>query len=149
LGAMVASKRQMTWPPGAHANTFGGNPISCAAALVTLRLIEGGYMQNAARMGERFLERLRRMQANHPSIGDVRGLGLMVAVELVQDKGTKEPATELREIVVQKCFERGLLILGCGMSAIRFVPALNVTADLVDQGLDIFEQALTEAEHKA
>ena len=105
-------------------------------------------MQNAARMGERFLERLRRMQANHPSMGDVRGLGLMVAVELVQDKDTKEPAPELRDAVVQECFENGLLMLGCGMSAVRFVPALNVTADVVDEGLDIFEHALTEAEHK-
>jgi 4-aminobutyrate aminotransferase len=145
---MVASKRQMTWPSGAHGNTFGGNPISCAAALVTIRLIEGGYMRNAARMGERFLERLLRIQANHPSMGDVRGLGLMVAAELVKDKDTKEPAPELRDAVVQECFEKGLLMLGCGMSAVRFVPALNVTADVVDAGLDIFEHALTEAEHQ-
>jgi 4-aminobutyrate aminotransferase len=148
LGAMVASKRQMTWPSGAHGNTFGGNPLSCAAAMATIRLIEGGYMQNAARMGERFLERLRGMQAEHPSIGDVRGLGLMVAVELVKDKSSKEPATELRDAVVQKCFENGLLMLGCGMSSVRFVPALNVTAEVVDAGLELFERALTEAEHQ-
>jgi 4-aminobutyrate aminotransferase len=147
LGAMVAKKRFMTWPPGAHANTFGGNPVSCAAALATIKLIEGGYMQNAARMGERFLEQLRRMQARHRSMGDVRGIGLMVGVELVQDKDTRQPAVELRDAVVQRCFEKGLLILGCGMSAIRFVPALNVSADLVDQGLKTFEQALTECEN--
>jgi 4-aminobutyrate aminotransferase len=143
---MVASKRQMTWPSGAHGNTFGGNPISCAAALATIRLIEGGYMQNAARMGERFMERLKHMQGKHPSMGDVRGLGLMIGVELVKDKDTKEPAVELRDAVVQKCFEQGLLILGCGMSTVRFMPALNITADLVDEGLEIFERALTQAE---
>jgi len=148
LGAMVARKRQMTWPSGAHANTFGGNPISCAAALATIRLIEGGYMQNAARMGERFMEQLKRMQAEHRSMGDVRGLGLMIGVELVKDKDTKEPAVDLRDAVVQKCFEKRLLILGCGMSTARFMPALNITEDLVDEGLDIFAEALTEAENE-
>lgn len=148
LGAMVAKKHLMTWPPGAHGNTFGGNPICCAAALATIRLVEGGYMANAARMGERIMERLRRMQADHRSMGDVRGLGLMIGMELVKDKETKEPAADLRDAVVQKCFEKRLLILGCGMSTARFMPALNVTADVTDQGLDIFEQALTEAENE-
>ncbi len=146
LGAMVAKKRLMTWPRGAHGNTFGGNPISCAAALATIRLIEGGYMQNSARMGERFMQRLQRMQAGHPSMGDVRGLGLMIGIELVKDKDTREPAGELRDAVVHACFERGLLALGCGMSTVRFMPALNITADVVDRGLEIFEQTLTEAE---
>jgi len=147
LGAMVAKKRLMTWPPGAHGNTFGGNPVSCAAALATIRLIEGGYMQNAARMGERFKERLERMRAEHFSMGDVRVLGLMIGIELVKDKDTREPAPELRDAVIQKCFEKGLLILGCGISTARFMPALNITADVVDEGLEIFEQALTEAEN--
>jgi 4-aminobutyrate aminotransferase len=146
LGAMVAKKRLMTWPPGAHGNTFGGNPVSCAAALATIRLVEGGYVQNAARMGERFADRLRHLQAVHPSMGDVRALGLMIGIELVKDKATKEPASELRDSVVQRCFERGLLSLGCGMSTVRFMPALNIAADLVDEGLKIFEEALTEAE---
>jgi len=146
LGAMVAKKRLMTWPRGAHGNTFGGNPISCAAALATIRLIEDGYMHNAARMGERFMERLKRIQPEHPSMGDVRGLGLMIGIELVKDRDTREPAAELRDAVVQACFERGLLALGCGMSTVRFMPALNITADLVDEGLDIFEEALSEAE---
>ncbi len=146
LGAMVAKKRLMTWPRGAHGNTFGGNPISCAAALATIRLIEGGYMENAARMGERFMQRLQRIQPEHRSMGDVRGLGLMIGIELVKDSDTREPAAELRDAVVQACFERRLLALGCGMSTVRFMPALNITADLVDEGLDIFEEALTEAE---
>jgi len=149
LGAMVAQKRLMTWPPGAHGNTFGGNPVSCAAAMATIRLIEGSYMHNAAQMGERLIERLHRMQPNHPSIGDVRGLGLMVGMELVQDKSNKEPAIELRDAVVQKCFEKGLLILGCGPSTVRFMSALNVSADVIDQGLEILEEALTEAESEA
>ena len=96
LGAMVAKKRLMTWPAGAHGTTFGGNPISCAAALATIRLVEGGYMQNAEMMGRRFTERLQRMQTGHPSMGDVRGLGLMVGVELVKDRATREPAADLR-----------------------------------------------------
>lgn len=146
LGAMVASKRQMTWHPGSHGNTFGGNPVSCAAALATLRLIEGGFMQNAAVMGDRFMEQLKSMQSRHKSMGDVRGLGLMVATELVKDKATKEPAVDLRDAVVEKCFEKGLLVLACGMSAVRFIPPLNISADLVDEGLRLFEEALTEAE---
>jgi 4-aminobutyrate aminotransferase-like enzyme len=89
---------------------------------------------------------LHRMQAAHPSIGDVRGLGLMIGVELVKDKDTKEPAVELRGAVVQRCFETGLLIQGCGMSTVRFMPALNVTPDLIDEGLEIFERVLTELE---
>jgi 4-aminobutyrate aminotransferase len=146
LGAMIAKKRFMTWPPGAHATTFGGNPVSCAAALATIRLIENGYMQNAARMGERFIERLRNIQPNHRSMGDVRGLGLMVGVELVKDKATKEPAVELRDAVIQGCFKAGLLVLGCGMSTLRFMPALNIPSDLVDEGLTIFENVLSNAE---
>jgi 4-aminobutyrate aminotransferase len=149
LGAMVAKRRLMTWPPGAHGNTFGGNPVSCAAAMATIRLIEGSYMHNAAQMGELLLGRLGRMQAAHPSIGDVRGLGLMVAVELVQDKESKEPAAGLRDAVVQKCFEKGLLILGCGASTVRFMSALNVTEDVINEGLDLFEEALAEAESEA
>lgn len=146
LGAMVAKQRLMTWPPGAHGNTFGGNPISCAAALATIRLIEGSYMQNAARMGDRFMQRLKRVQPEHPSMGDVRGLGLMIGIELVRDKDTREPAADLRDAVVQACFGKGLLVLGCGVSTVRFMPALSITADLVDEGLNLFEEALSEAE---
>ncbi len=146
LGAMIARKSLMTWPSGAHGNTFGGNPISCAAAMATIRLLENGYMENATRMGERLLQGLIEMEPRHPSIGDVRGLGLMVGVELVKDRSTKEHATELRNAVVQKCFERGLLLLGCGLSTIRFMPSLNVTADIIDEGLRILDEALTEAE---
>ncbi|MBC7264324.1 MAG: acetyl ornithine aminotransferase family protein [Chloroflexi bacterium] len=147
LGVMAARRSLMTWPPGAHGNTFGGNPISCAAALATIRLIEEeDYLGNAERMGKYMLENLRRMQADHPSMGDVRGLGLMIGVEIVKDKATREPVPDLRNAVVQGSFERGLLILGCGPTSLRFMPALNVTQDAVDEALVIFEDALTEAE---
>jgi len=99
-------------------------------------------------MGERFMERLKSMQAKHPTMGDVRGKGLMVGVELVKDKTSTEPATQLRDAVVQQCFESGLLMLGCGISSVRFVPALNVPAALVDQGLEIFEHVLSKAEEE-
>jgi len=148
LGAIIARKSLMTWGPGAHANTFGGNPVACAAALVTIRLLEEGYMDNAARMGEYILGRVREMQRRHPAIGDVRGKGLMVGVELVMDRKTKEPAHDLRERVVEKAFHRGLLLLGCGTCAVRFMPPLNISRELVDEGLAIFESALTDAEEE-
>ena len=149
LGAMVAKRSLMTWPSGAHANTFGGNPVACAAAMATIRLIENGFMQNAISVGERFMERLKGMQANHVSMGDVRGLGLMVGVELVMDRDSREPANALRDALVLRCFEQGLLILGCGPNAVRFVPALNISANLADEGLRVFEEALTAVEISA
>jgi 4-aminobutyrate aminotransferase len=146
LGAMVARQSVMTWPRGAHGNTYGGNPLSCAAALTTIRLIEEGYMQNAARQGAFLMEALAAMQSRHPSIGDVRGQGLMIGVEFVKDPATKEPAIELRDAVVHNAFERGLLLLGCGQSVLRIVPPLNIDRTLIEEGLAILEEALTEAE---
>ena len=149
VGAMVARKSLMTWPPGAHSNTFGGNPICCVAALETIRLIEGGFMENAARMGQRMLDRLNEIADDHPSIGDVRGKGLMIGIELVKDKATKEPAPEMRNQVVQRAFEKGLLLLGCGPNTMRFMPALNIPQDIADEGLAIFKETLTEVEKEA
>lgn len=149
IGAMVARKSLMIWPPGAHGNTFGGNPVCCAAALATIRLVEGGFMENAARMGQRMLDRLNEIADDHPSIGDVRGKGLMIGIELVKDKATKEPAPELRDEVIQRAFEKGLLLLGCGPNTARFMPALNIPQDIADEGLAIFEAALTEIEREA
>jgi len=146
LGAMVARKEVMTWPPGAHGNTFGGNPICCAAALATIKLIEGGLMENAAKMGQYMLGRARAMEAEHPTIGDVRGKGLMIGIELVEDKESKKPARALRDDLIQRAFKKGLLILGCGASTIRLMPALTIDGQTVDEGLAIFEEALTEAE---
>ena len=120
LGLMVARHSLIKqWQQGAHGNTYGGNPIACAAALATLDLIENGYMDNAAKMGEYILDALHEMQVRHPSMGDVRGKGLMIGVEFVKDRSSKEPASELTERVVNLAFERGLLMLSCGASVTK------------------------------
>jgi 4-aminobutyrate aminotransferase and related aminotransferases len=149
MGAMVARKSVVTWPKGSHGNTYGGNPLACAAALVTLDLIEHGYMQNASQVGNYILNRLQEIQADHPSIGCVRGIGLMIGVEFVKDPLTKEPATELRNRVEELAFERGLLTLGCGRSTIRISPALCLTQAEAEEGLEIFEEAIRIAEDSA
>jgi 4-aminobutyrate aminotransferase len=147
MGAMAARRSiGAKWKPGAHGNTYGGNPIACVSALKTLELVENGMMQNAAEMGVYILDALAEMQTRHPSIGDVRGIGLMIGVELVRDRKTKEPARALRSAVVHRCFERGLLTLGCGYSTIRFMPPLMIEKEWVAEGLEIFESALTETE---
>ncbi|MBI3327050.1 MAG: acetyl ornithine aminotransferase family protein [Nitrospinae bacterium] len=149
LGAMLARKSVMSWPPGAHGNTFGGNPIACAAALSTIRLIENGLMQNAAQQGRVILDALEAMMPRHSSIGHVRGKGLMIGVEFVKDKSSKEPARELRDAVVRNAFERGLLLLGCGRSVVRIAPPLNIERPLIEEGLEILEDAVAEAEKMA
>jgi 4-aminobutyrate aminotransferase len=146
LGAMIARQSVMTWPRGAHGSTYAGNPLACAAALATIRLIENGLMGNAAEQGKFLLEALAAMRPRHPSIGDIRGRGLMIGIELVRDQVTKEPATELCNAILYKAFEHGLLVLSCGRSVVRVVPALNIARPLVEEGLALFEQALTEAE---
>ncbi len=146
LGAMLARKSVMNWPPGAHGNTYGGNPLSCAAASATIDLLQGGLLENAATVGQYTLEALEEIAARHPSIGEVRGKGLMIGVEFVKDRATKERAPELRNAVIHSSFERGLLLLGCGRNTVRFTPPLNVTPAEIDEGLGIFEAALTEVE---
>ncbi len=146
IGAMIARSEIMRWKPGAHASTFGGNPLSCAAALATIELIEGEFMQNAARMGEVCIGELKKIQKRHPSIVRVEGKGLMVVAELAKDSVSKESYPELRDDIVQRAFKKGLLILGCGTSAIRVVPPLSISKELVEEGLAIFEEALGEAE---
>ncbi len=146
LGACVARKSVMDWAPGTHGNTYGGNPVSCAASLATIDLIEKGYMQNAAEVGAYALEALEEIKARHPSIGDVRGKGLMIGVEFVKDRETKEPAGDLTENIVEKGFERGLLMLSCGKSVIRIAPPLCITKSEMDEGLKLFEESLSAAE---
>jgi 4-aminobutyrate aminotransferase len=147
LGALIARRSVMTWQPGSHGNTFGGSPISCAAALATIDVIEReGLLQHAAEMGEYILDALAEMQARHPTIGDVRGKGLMIGVEFVLDKNTKEPAHDLAEDITRRAFDKGVLMLPCGLSTIRLSPALNIPRPLVDEALAIFEEAITEAE---
>ena len=145
LGAMVAPSDIMNWEAGSHASTFGGNPLSCRAALVTVSLLESGLMDNARVQGERLMDGLRTLQASHECMGDVRGLGLMVAVELVRDRERKTPAGDLRDEIIQAAFRKGLLLLGCGNNSIRFCPALTVSADEIDVCLSIFETAMTAA----
>jgi 4-aminobutyrate aminotransferase len=145
LGATVARASLMTWPPGAHASTFGGNPVSCAAALVTIALLEEELVANAARMGEHMMERLREWPGRFRNVGDVRGLGLMIGIELVRDRETKERAPELRDCVVEQAFRRGLLVLGAGENTIRLCPPLVVTRDQCDFALETIEECLTAA----
>ena len=144
LGITCARADVMTWPPGAHASTFGGNPVACAAALVTIRLLREQYIQNAATVGDYLIGALRELQHKHPIIGDVRGRGLMIGVELARDRSTKERAVEERNALVQAMFRRGVLILGAGRNAIRFAPPLVITKDQADALLRIFDESLTE-----
>jgi 4-aminobutyrate aminotransferase len=147
LGAMVARRSLMDWPPGAHGNTYGGNPLSCAAALETIRLLEGGLIDNAAQVGQYTLDALEEIAVRHPSIGQTRGKGLMIGVEFVKDRATKERAPDIRNHMIHGAFERGLLLLGCGRNTVRITPPLTITTGEIDEGLEIFEDALTEAEH--
>ncbi len=149
LGACIARQSIMDWERGSHGNTFGGNPLACAAALATIDLIENEYLANAQEVGQYTLDALEEIQARHPSIGDVRGKGLMIGVEFVEDRQTKEPAKHLYERVVDLAFERGLLLLGCGKSVIRVAPALSINKSEIDEGLSIFEEAVTLAEQEA
>lgn len=146
MGAMVARKHIATWPRGSHGNTFGGNPLACAATLATLELIENEYMENAACIGSYALSRLGQMMENHPSIGMVRGIGLMIGIEFVESRESKKPAESLRNQIVQLAFERGLLTLGCSKSTLRISPPLCITKKEMDEGLDTLEEAITLAE---
>ncbi len=143
LGAIVSKDEVMDWPPGSHASTFGGNPVSCRAALATLDLLEGGYIANATERGRQLKQGLQRLQQHHPAIREVRGLGLMVAMDLA-DERNNSPAPMLRDEVVQAAFHRGLLLLGCGESAVRFCPPLCVSSEQVETALQLVDAVLTE-----
>ena len=145
MGACVARADLMDWKPGAHASTFGGNPVAIAAALKTIELLEGGLVANAAAVGDYLQEGLRRLARKHDCIGDVRGLGLMVGCELVQGGGSHEAAPELRDRVEVECFNRGLIVLGCGYNTIRWSPPLTLTREHVDVALEIFDEAIAAA----
>jgi len=145
LGAAVAAAELMDWEGGSHANTFGGNPVACAAALQVLDVIrEEKLMENATRQGAYLMKRLKEMQQKYPLIGDVRGKGLMVGAEFVKDQETKEPAPKELEEVMNKCFRRGLAIITAGKSTMRFAPPLIITREIIDEGLEIFEGAVKE-----
>src|SRR5512136_2437828 len=142
LGVMFAREDLVTWTRGAHGNTYGGNPLACAAALATIELIENEYMQNASDMGEYIMDIMEEIQARHPSIGCVRGKGLMIGVEFVKDRGTKEADSKLRDQIVDNAFLRGLLLLGCGSSTIRIAPPLSVNKNEINEAMEIFEEAI-------
>jgi 4-aminobutyrate aminotransferase len=146
LSACVSRAGIMDWVPGSHASTFGGNPVSIAAALATMKILEREGIANAARVGELILERVRGWKQTHRLVGDVRGRGLMIGVELVKDKATREPAGDIRNRIVTLAFERGLMILGCGESSIRICPPLIVSEQEASVALDIMEEALTLVE---
>jgi 4-aminobutyrate aminotransferase len=147
IGAVVAKKRIMErWSRGAHGNTFGGNPLCCAAALATLDLVEREYAANAAAVGEHFMGRLREMQKRFDVIGEVRGKGLMIGMELVKDRASRAPAKELCEAVLHRAFHNGLLLLSCGASTVRFMPPLLVTRAEVDEAVALLEASLAEAQ---
>jgi 4-aminobutyrate aminotransferase len=144
LGAMVARAEIMDWEAGSHASTFGGNPLSCKAALATIQLLEDRLIENAAIQGEYLMRQLAILQKNHECMGDVRGKGLMIGVEFVKDRETKERAGDWRDGIIMKAFQKGLLLLGCGENTIRFCPALTLTRDEADACLTIFEEAMRE-----
>ena len=145
IGMMVGARKFMEkWPPGSHANTFGGNPVCCAAALATLKLVTGRYMENARLMGQRATERLQKLAQEFPIIGEVRGRGLMIGVEFVKDRASKAPAKEFATRLVTRAFENGLLLLECGASGLRIIPPLMIEAPLLDEGLDILHRSIRE-----
>lgn len=146
LGAIIARESVMDWPKGSHGNTYGGNPIACAAALATIELIESEYMENARVVGEYAKDALEEIASSHPCIGQVRGIGLMLGVEFNKENSAHRPDEALRDQVVENAFERGLLLLGCGKSTIRFSPPLCVTCEEVDEAMLIFEEAISVAE---
>jgi 4-aminobutyrate aminotransferase len=144
IGAIIARESVSTWESGSHGSTYGGNPVCCAAALATLDLVQGGLMANAAAMGDRLMAGLRTLESKHGCIGEVRGLGLMIGVEFVKDRRTREPAAELLKGLVLGAFQRGLLLLGAGKSTLRLAPPLLVDQEDVDTALAIIDGLLGE-----
>ncbi len=147
IGAVIARKSIMDkWPVSAHGNTYGGNPIACASALATLELVENEYVDNAAKMGAYLMERLRELQARHPIIGDVRGKGLMIGMELVEDTMSKKPAKSFTHEMLQRGFQNGILLMSCGVSTLRLMPPLMIDKTAADEGLALLDQTFTEVE---
>ncbi len=145
LGALVGKSSVMALPPGSHATTFGGNPVSLAAAKATLKLLKGGLMENADKLGRYIMKRFNEMMDKYEIIGDVRGLGLMIGVELVKNRKTKEPAGDILNKLINNCFKRGVLVIAAGSSAIRIAPPLVITREQVDEALEIIEDELKKA----
>ena len=142
LGVATARAEVMSWPPGSHASTFGGNPVACAAALATIGLLRASLVRNAETVGVHLMAGLKELMSKHPIVGDIRGRGLMIGIELVRDRQTKERADRERNALVQECFRRGLLVLGAGRNAIRLSPPLVLTTAQADTTIEILDAAL-------
>jgi len=149
LGAVIAKARVMDWKPGAHASTFGGNPVSIAAALATIDLLEREYIANAARVGQFLLEQMAGWPQRHRIVGDVRGKGLMIGIEIVRDQKTKEPAADLRSAILQAAFHKGLLILGAGENTLRLAPPLLIDEEQAAFAAKTLESCIADAERAA
>lgn len=146
IGAVIARRSVMEkWGRGAHGNTYGGNPVTCAAAIATIDLVRGGYMDNAAKMGEYFMGKLREMARDYPCIGDVRGRGLMIGMELIEPGPDRAPARTLCDAMVTRGYHNGIILLSCGVSTLRFMPPLNVSAGEIDEAVEILRVSLDEA----
>ncbi len=148
LGICMTRAEIMDWKPGSHASTFGGNPVAIAAALATMNVLEREGIANAAKLGEATISRLRGWVAKHSIVGDVRGRGLMIGVEIVKDQKTREAAPQLRDRIVDLAFERGLLILGCGETSVRLAPPLVVQQGEIDAALAILEECIGIAQRE-
>ena len=146
LGVTVAKKIVMDWVPGSHASTFGGNPVCIAAALATMDVLESGAIRNADVVGRHIMQRISSWPDKYELVGDVRGRGLMIGVELVTDKQSKAPAGPARDKVVQLAFERGCLFLGAGENSVRICPPLIITKEQADIGLDVLEECIHTVE---
>jgi 4-aminobutyrate aminotransferase len=146
LSVMISRASVMNWKPGAHASTFGGNPVCIAAGMATFHLLKEKYVENARRMGEFMFRRMGEWPQRHKIVGDVRGKGLMVGVEIVRDHKTKEKAKDLRDAIVQKAFEKGLLILGAGENSFRLSPPLVIEEEQADFAINTLDAIISELE---
>ena len=147
LGITVTRANIMDWVPGSHASTFGGNPVAIAAALASMDVIEREGLQNAATVGEKMKQRMSTWIQKHRIVGDVRGKGLMLAVEIVKDKQSKTPVSKERDRVVELAFEKGVLLLGCGETSVRLSPPLVVSQQQADYAMDVLEQCIAQIEN--
>jgi len=146
LSAFVAKESVMTWGRGSHGTTYGGNPVCIASAMATLDLIENGYMENARKMGDYIFGRINGWPQHFKIVGDVRGKGLMIGIEIVRDQKTKEKAADLRDAVVQKAFQKGLLVLSAGENSIRVSPPLLIDEEQADFAIRTLEECFREVE---
>jgi len=147
LGAIVSRARLMDWEGGSHASTFGGNPLSCVAALALIDVIkEENLLENATKQGNYIMKRLENLKDECEVLGDVRGKGMMIGAEIVEDKDTKKPAGEKAKEIMLRCWKRGIAIITCGVSTLRIAPPLIITRELVDAGMDIVEDVIKEVD---